>query len=156
FSKIIPDGLLTAGSHVQYFFRKSLITPHTGITFAMAPDTGVITPQLDEGNTDQHRWSTFAILPDRWKDSAFSGPGNACMLYIDWNDRRGNEGRFVSVMDSIGGTQAKKFSAHNGWHAKPTDDITDPAVVPTVSTYLNSQPGGTWDMFQVKASESLT
>jgi hypothetical protein len=39
------------------------------------------------------------------------------MLYVDWNDRRGNEGRFVSVLDSIGGSSAAVRGAHNGWHA---------------------------------------
>jgi hypothetical protein len=82
------------------------------------------------------------------------------MLYIDLNDRRGNEGRFVGVMDTIGGTASAKYGAHNGWHAAGTFDITTydartNAGGATVAN-KNSQPGTTWDMYGVKASESLT
>jgi hypothetical protein len=52
FTKIIPDGLLTPGSHVQYFYRKShSIDPF--LNFAMTPDTNFITPQSREG-LDRH------------------------------------------------------------------------------------------------------
>jgi hypothetical protein len=125
----------------------------------MAPDTNKITPQTFEGSTDQHRFEHFAVLPDRWKNGAFGGNGAACMLYVDLNDRRGNEGRFVGVMDSIGGTSAAKWGAHNGWHAPGTTNLTTwtYASDPTVAvSNKNSQPGTTWDMYQVKASESLT
>ena len=158
FTKIIPDGLLTPGSHVQYFYRKShAIDPL--VRFAMCPDTNLITPQSGEGSTDQHRWQQFAVLPDRWKNVAFGGSGAACMLYIDLNDRRGNEGRFVAVMDSIGGTAAVKRGAHNGWTAPGTTAIAGLSVLtdPTIAvSNKNSQPGTTWDMYGVKASESLT
>jgi hypothetical protein len=81
------------------------------------------------------------------------------MLYVDLNDRRGNEGRFVAVMDSIGATAAAKWGAHNGWHAAGTFDITtyNAATNPGGATVSNknSQPGTTWDMYGVKASESL-
>ena len=158
FSKIIPDGLLTPGSHVQYFFRKShAIDPF--VRFAMVPDTNFITPQNGESSTDQHRWQQFSVLPDRWKASAFGGEGRACMLYIDLNDRRGNEGRFVSTMDSIGATAAAKRGSHNGWTAPGTTVITglDVRTDPTVRvSNKNSQPGSTWDMYGVKASESIT
>ncbi len=154
FTKIIPDGLLTPGSHVQYFYRYSNIA--TPGTFAIVPDTAAIWPQASEGSTDAHRWQQFGVLPDRWKDASFGGQGMACMLYVDNNDRRGNERVFVSVMDSIGGTASAKYGAHNGWHAAGTDDITDPLVVPSVSTQRNSQPGTIWDMYGVKAAESLT
>jgi hypothetical protein len=159
FSKIIPDGLLTPGSHVQYFYRKS----HSAdpfLNYAMCPDTNFITPQSREGSTDQHRWQQFSVLPDRWKNAVFGGLGMACMLYVDWNDRRGNEGRFVATMDSICGTAASKFGAHNGWHAAGTFDITTydartNSGGASVSN-KNSQPGTTWDMYGVKAAESLT
>jgi hypothetical protein len=153
FSKIIPDGLLTPGSHVQYFYRKShAVDPN--LRYTMCPDTNVITPQPREGSTDQHRWQQFGVLPDRWKNNAFGGAGMACMLYVDWNDRRGNEGRFVATMDSIGGTAAAKYGAHNGWHAPGNVNI----VVPNMGIFVsnkNSQPGTTWDMYGVKAAESL-
>src|SRR5262245_3229314 len=158
FTKIIPDGLLTPGSHVQYFFRKShSIDPL--LNSAMMPDTNFITPQGREGSTDQHRWQQFAVLPDRWKFSGYGGAGSACMLYVDLNDRRGNEGRFVGVLDSLGGTAASKRGAHNGWFAPGTTDINNLDVRTNMSVAVsnkNSQPGTTWDMYQVKASESLT
>ena len=157
-SKIIPDGLLTPGSHVQYFFRKShAIDPL--VRYAMVPDTNFITPQNGEGNSDQHRWQQFSVLPDRWKASTFGGAGAACMLYIDLNDRRGNEGRFVSTMDSIGATAAAKRGSHNGWSAPGTTLIAGLNVSTNMSVAVsdkNAQPGSTWDMYGVKASESLT
>jgi hypothetical protein len=154
FTKIIPDGLLTPGSHVQYFYRKGhSIDPFLG--HAMCPDTNLITPQSREGSTDQHRWQQFSVLPDRWKNGAFGGAGMACMLYVDQNDRRGNEGRFVGVMDSLAHTSQAKWGAHNGWHAAGTDDIVNNPSVAFVHG-KNSQPGTTWDMYGVKASESLT
>jgi len=158
FTKIIPDGLLTPGSHVQYFYRKSP-AGNPLLVFAMCPDTNGITPQSREGSTDQHRWQEFSVLPDRWKNGAFSGQGAACMLYIDLNDRRGNEGRFVATMDSIGATQTAKYGAHNGWHAPGTTNIVNLDVRTNMSVAVsnqNSQPGTTWDMYGVKASESLT
>ncbi|MFM7231271.1 MAG: FlgD immunoglobulin-like domain containing protein [bacterium] len=157
-SKIIPDGLLTPGSHVQYFFRKShAIDPL--VRFSMVPDTNFITPQNGEGNSDQHRWQQFSVLPDRWKASAFGGAGAACMLYIDLNDRRGNEGRFVSTMDSLGATAAAKRGSHNGWTAPGTTLISNLDVRTDLTVAVsnkNAQPGSTWDMYGVKASESLT
>jgi hypothetical protein len=158
FTKIIPDGLLTPGSHVQYFYRKSHAVD-LFLEYAMCPDTNLITPQSREGSTDQHRWQEFSVLPDRWKNVAFGGQGSACMLYVDLNDRRGNEGRFVGVMDSVGGTAAAKWGAHNGWHAPGTTKITNLDVRTNMSVAVsnqNSQPGTTWDMYGVKASESLT
>jgi len=155
FTKIIPDGILTPGSHVQYFYRKShSIDPL--LNFAMTPDTTIIDNQSREGSRDQHRWQQFSVLPDRWKNGAFGGAGAACMLYIDLNDRRGNEGRFVGVMDSIGATASAKFGAHNGWHAAGTDDITTVPAPSSTFRHINSQPGTTWDMYGVKAAESLT
>jgi hypothetical protein len=163
FSPIIPDGLLTPGAHVQYFYRKSHAAD-PNLNFSMMPDTNVITPQNREGpSTDQHRWQQFAVLPDRWKNNAFGGAGSACMLYIDLNDRRGNEGRFVATMDSVAATATAKHGAHNGWYAAGTTDITSAGGFDartdgtgTVVANKNSQPGTTWDMYQVKASESLT
>ena len=158
FTKIIPDGLLTPGSHVAYFYRKSHAIDRF-VRFAMCPDTNFITPQNSEGSSDQHRWQQFAVLPDRWKNSAFGGAGAACMLYLDLNDRRGNEGRFVSTMDSIGATQAVKRGSHNGWTAPGTTNISSLDVRTNMSVAVsnkNSQPGTTWDMYGVKACESLS
>jgi hypothetical protein len=158
FTKIIPDGLLTPGSHVQYFYRKShALDPF--LSYAMVPDTNLITPQSREGSTDMHRWQQFSVLPDRWKSNAFGGVGSACLLYVDLNDRRGNEGVFVSVADTLCMTSAAKRGAHNGWQAtgtvlSPGFDVRTNMSVAVSSK--NSQPGTTWDMYGVKASESLT
>jgi len=100
------------------------------------------------------------VLPDLWKTGANCGLGGVSMLYVDWNDRRGNERVWVSVADSIGATSAAKSGAHNGWSApgsvKPLPgglvDINDPKY----HVNKNGQPGTTWDMYGVKASESLT
>ncbi len=148
YSKIIPDGLLTPGSHVQYVFRKQDQALTSGVF--LVPDTNTVSPQNGEGpSSDGHRWQQFSVLPDRWK--AYQG-GMACMLYVDNNDRRGNEKVWVSVMDSTGGTASNKWGAHNGWHAAGDAAVNDP--VGFVSN--NQQPGTTWDMYGVKASESLT
>ena len=108
-TKIIPDGLLTPGAHVQYFIRRQdFVNPTTA--FAMAPDTNLVSPQTLEGSTDGHRWQQFGVLPDRWKDSAFGVPGavgqGARFLFVDNNDRRGNERVWKAIADSIGSTAA--------------------------------------------------
>ncbi|MEQ1831562.1 MAG: FlgD immunoglobulin-like domain containing protein [Candidatus Eisenbacteria bacterium] len=159
FTKIIPDGLLTPGSHVQYFYRKShAIDPF--LRYAMCPDTNFITPQVNEGpNTDMHRWQQFSVLPDRWKNNVFGGAGMACMLYVDLADRRGNEGAFVGVLDSVCATAAAKHGAHNGWFSSGTVNLNGLDVRTNMSvavSNLNSQPGTTWDLYGVKAAESLT
>jgi len=155
YTKIIPDGLLTPGSHVQYFFRKQ--RADNSLSFVMNPDTTNISPQLSEGNFDGHRWQQFGVLPDRWKGTEFGGPGMACMLYVDNNDRRGDERVWVSVMDSTGGTAPSKFGSHNGWHATGAGfglyNQTNPGVA-AAFVNKNQQPGTVWDMYGVKASES--
>ena len=160
-TKIIPDGLLTAGAHVQYFFRKShAVDPLLSI--AMCPDTNLIFPQNGEGSSDGHRWQQFGVLPDRWKDPSFGGAGMACLLFVDNNDRRGNERVWVSVMDSIGGTSLADAGNHNGWARLPASTIisgipiSDPSIAPGVVSNKNKHAGTTWDMYGVKASESLT
>ncbi len=154
-TKIIPDGLLTPGAHVQYFVRRQDLENPTSV-FAMMPDTTLVSPQNNEGpNTDGHRWQQFSVLPDRWKDSAFGqgGVGMACMLFVDNDDRRGNERVWKAVSDSIGATQASDVGSADGYGNVPADgDINDPAYF----LNKNKQPGTLWDMYGVKASESLT
>ena len=145
YTKILPDGQFTPGTHVEYFVRRD----DTG---DMCPDTTTVFPQPSEGSTDAHRWQEFSVLPDAWKKGAYGGLGQACMLYIDLNDRRGNERVWVSIADSIGATAASKHGAHNGWYAAGGQNVND-ASARVVNQ--NSQPGTTWDMFGSKASESL-
>jgi len=80
------------------------------------------------------------------------------MLYIDWEDRRGDELVWVGVADSIGATDPARYGAHNGWHARGDQDITVAiATDPTIAVYKHGgQPGSIWDMFGIKASESST
>jgi len=155
-SKIMPDGQFTPGTHVQYFFRREDGAGSGGPCESgpcMVPDTNTVFPQAEESSTDAHRWQQFSVLPDAWKYHG-DGLGMACMLYVDLNDRRGNERVWVSIADSIGATATAKYGAHNGWHAPGTGT---PAVNLTSSFVrnLNEQPGTTWDMFGTKASESL-
>src|SRR5262249_48888820 len=125
YTKIIPDGQLTPGAEIQYFFRRSTIgdaiTTINGAPFQISarlgPDTNFVLPN-DAGpfaSLDGHRWMHASVLPDRWKDLAFGGSGMACMLVVDAADRRGDEFVWVSVADSIGLTAVGKRGAHNGW-----------------------------------------
>jgi hypothetical protein len=135
-TKIIPDGILTPGSHVEYFYVKKDLASGA---VAMCPDTGVVYPQQVEGSLDAHRWQQFSVLPDAWKFGAYGGLGKACLLYVDWNDRGGDEGVWVSVADSIGATAAARRGAHNGWSAPGEADVNDPAYF----VNRNEQPGTT-------------
>jgi len=63
------------------------------------------------------------------------------------------------VMDSIGGTQANKWGAHNGWHAAAgtrLNGLTNPNLQAQAFVYKNAQPGTLWDMYGVRATESLS
>ena len=148
-TKILPDGLFTPGTHVEYFFRRE----DGANPVAMVPDTSIVFPQANEGSTDGHRWQEFSVLPDVWKKAAYGGANLACLLYLDWSDRRGDERVWVSIADSLGATSVSKRGAHNGWHAAGGQDVNDPAAF----VYdKNESPGTTWDMYGIKASESLT
>jgi hypothetical protein len=156
FTKIIPDGLLTPGTHMQYFWRKQQVFGNGAIQ--TDPDTTQIRPQIPIGGAglDAERWSSFAVLPDNWKKAPW-GAGLACMLYADYADNRGDETVFISVMDSIGGTSSNKWGAHNGWHAVGGTDL-DNATNPNLSSAFvhgkNQQPGTVFDMYQFRGSES--
>ncbi len=150
-TKIIPDGLLTPGAHVEYFYRGSLAsTPAT--MRRMCPDTNVVWPQNGEGSFDAHRWQQFGVLPDRWKDGLFSPlSAPACALVVDLADRRGDETAWIGIADTIGATMSSRRGAHNGWGGVPSGvSLNTPAY------YVGShggQPGSTWDLYQVKAGE---
>jgi hypothetical protein len=156
-TKIIPDGLLTPGSHVQYFWRKSSQNDAT-LGYTMDPDTETITPQPNGGDFDGHRWQEFSVLPDRYKSATYRGAGDACLLYADYNDRRGEERTWISVMDSIGGTRSNKYGAHNGWHAAAgvsLNSISNPNLPAQAFVYgQNGSAGTLFDMYGVRSAES--
>jgi hypothetical protein len=88
------------------------------------------------------------------------------MLYVDNNDRRGDERAWISVADSIGMIDAGRRGAHNGWKAGYFDQYVQVAdgLFQPVNVALNNtiavrdnkgQAGRVFDMYQVKASESL-
>lgn len=164
YTKVFPDGLLTPGSSIQYFFRMSLLS--TPGSFAMIPDTNTVYPQFQSGpNFDGMRWENISILPDMWKSTTYGGLGNACLLVVDQQDRRGNERQWVGIADSIGATVAAKYGAHNGWHATGAYVASDLSqnyygeqncgTDPGIAVWKNGgQPGTTWDLYNVKSAES--
>lgn len=148
-TKIFPDGVFTPGTHIQYFFRREDLNTSQ---VDMMPDTNLVLQPGAGGDTDGKRWQTFAVLPDAWKKYAYLGSlGEACMLYVDWIDARGNERIWVSAADSIGATSSLKFGGHNGWHAAGGADVDDPAGF---VRNLNTQAGTTWDKYDFKAGEA--
>jgi len=166
YTKVFPDGLFTAGSHIQYFFRMSHISTPT--TYVMDPDTNRIFPQPigSATNFDRIRWEHISILPDKWKDAAYGGFGSACMLVVDYNSRRGDDGVWAGACDSIGATAASKYGS-NGWHATSaylasdgSHDYSNELNVgsdPTIAVWGNKgQAGTTWDLYKVHAAESST
>jgi hypothetical protein len=172
-TRIVPDGLLTAGSHVEYFFRAQNSGTAPGSPSGFVPDTAVVLQGPTEGSTDGHRWQEFSVLPNNWKKPTFFHPiarefghGPACLLVVDGNDRRGNERVWVSVADTIGATPVRYWGAHNGWHARGNGgNLDNPADnrrgkdggAGYVAEHLGQAgSGGAWDMYQMKASESLT
>ncbi len=158
-TKIIPDGLLTPGAHVEYFFRREDAGGPRQGTVAMCPDTNRVFPQRAEASFDGHRWQQFGVLPDRWKAIVYGGLGMATMLYVDLDDGGGNERLWVGAADSLAATRPERYGAHNGWHALGGGaDVNDPAMNRRgdgqpgfVSAHLG-QPGTTWDMYAVRGS----
>jgi len=57
-TKIIPDGMLTPGAHVEYFWRRA-VGGSTALAGIM-PDTNIVVPQTGEGSVDGHRWPRSA------------------------------------------------------------------------------------------------
>jgi hypothetical protein len=163
-TKIIPDGLLTPGAHVEYFWR--MAEGGSTALAAMMPDTNVVVPQNGEGNQDGHRWQEFSVLPDRWKEVGRTHPlglltgSPACMLVVDAQDGTfGDELAWVSAADTIGITSNQKWGAHNGWHAmgggrdiNVAANNVDRAGRPGFIAEHAGSPGTTWDLYQIKGA----
>jgi hypothetical protein len=147
-TKIFQDGIFTPGTHIEYFFRRQDLDDNQ---VDLMPDTNSVFPHNEEGtNTDGHRWREFNVLPDAWKFTLYGGLGQACMLYVDWDDANGDDRVWRSVADSIGATRAEKRGAGNGWSARGDMDVNDPSGF----VYKNEQAGTTWDIYNVGAAES--
>jgi hypothetical protein len=161
YTKIIPDGLLTPGSHVQYFFRRSSAS-NPLVSVSLMPDTNYIVPQYGEGkNLDGHRWQQFGVLPDRWKDNAFpyGGTGMATMLVVDMDDGSGEERALVAIADTIGLTQSSRWGAHNGWKAQRGQDIYDVNVGGNDENCVRAhvgQAGSKYDLYQIRGGQYLS
>jgi hypothetical protein len=151
-TQILPDGVFTPGTSIQYFLRRQEMRNNPSGAFYTTPDTNVVYPQAGETSLDGHRWQSFNVLPDRWKDPAYGGLAMACMLVVDGDDRRGDERVWVGIADSIGATRTAARGNHNGWVAPGGADLNNPAYF----VNKNAQPGTTWDLYNVKASEALT
>ena len=152
---ILPDGMFTPGTHVEYFFRREDLTGPTAGSVYLCPDTTTVFPQASEDNFDGHRWQEFSVLPDKWKDPAYGGAANACMLYVDWDDRRGDELIWTSVADSIGATSAGDRGNNNGWAAPGGAGLTGEVNNPAYFVNKNRSAGTIWDKYDVKAAESV-
>ena len=152
FTKIIPDGQLTPGSHVQYFYRRE---PGIQQLVDLLPDTSQV---FSGGQADGQRWYSFNVLPDRWKDPAFAqgGTGMACMLVVDFHDRSGDELLWVSAADSIGLTSAAKRGSHNGWTAAGGTNTPGTFDQATFRADNGGQAGSVWDLWNVRGSEGPT
>jgi hypothetical protein len=158
YTQILPDGLLTPGSHVEYFLRTSAVSsPLTPVS--MVPDTNRIVPQAGEGgNLDGHRWQQFGVLPDRWKDPAFGGLGMATMLVVDLADGSGEERAWIAIADSIGETTPSRWGAHNGWKAQGGQNIYDVDVGANDAICVRphlGQAGTLFDLYQVRGGGSM-
>ena len=149
-TKIIPDGQLTPGSHVQYFYRRE---PGLMQPVDIWPDT----TQIFDGLTvDGGRWFSFSVLPDNWKKSEYGGLGLLCMLVVDNYDRNGDEFYWVSAADSIGLTEQGKRGAHNGWYAAGGQNVAATFSQAELRRDNGGQPGTLWDLWNTKAGESGT
>jgi hypothetical protein len=148
--KILPDGLFTPGTHVQYFVRRSAAS-NPSVMQDMSPDTTTVALQTGMGGDfDQLRYDSFDVLPDMWKDTRFGGNGLACILYVDAGDRRGGEPAVVGALDSLG--YGNDNGADRGWKAVAgSSDVNDPAGFVPVNL---GAMGVAYDKFDIRAAES--
>ena len=166
-SKILPDGVLTPGAHVEYFWRKAEggSTAMTG----MMPDTNIVRPQLGERNNDGHRFAGFGALPDRWKQGGYTHPlgltpggaSPACMLVVNDQTTNGYDwAAWSGVADTIGASSNLKWGAEVGWHAKGggadvnvASNNVDRAGRPGFIAEHGGNPGTMWDGYQIIGAE---
>jgi len=146
FTKIIPDGQLTPGAHVQYFYRRQ---PGAVAAVEHRPDSNFVF----NAGADAARWYHFSVLPDRWKDPVFAAGGTAmaCLLVDDRADGTSAEFYWVSAADSIGLTASPKRGAHNGWRARGDQGVAlqgDIGGDDSIARRDNGGQAGTvWDLW---------
>jgi hypothetical protein len=149
--KILPDGIFTPGTHIQYFVRRSAAS-NPSVMLNMSPDTTTVTLQNGMGGYfDQLRYDHLDVLPDMWKDARFGGSGLACLLYVDAADRRGGEPAVVGALDSLG--YGSDNGAERGWKATSSDPSNPNNPAGFVPANLGAM-GTAYDKFDIRASES--
>jgi len=147
-TKILPDGLFTPGTHIEYFMRRSTIDQPQ--SYSLLFDTTTVFPQDATGNsdTDALRWSQVNVFPDMWKDGRFGGQGLACILLVNDDTRRGAIPAYRGAADSTG--FGKNNGAGVGWKG-PGTDPNNPAGF--VAKNLG-QSGLSLDLYEIRAAES--
>jgi hypothetical protein len=152
-TKILPDGIFTPGTHIEYFMRRS-DAPEGVAGVSVTPDTTVASQQAALGpHFDGQRFLEIGVFPDLWKDISNGGQGLACMLVVDAADRRGQEHTVIGTLDSLG--YGKNNGAGRGWWendpstSNPNPDDPDNWIFPNLG-----QKGLAFDWFDVQASES--
>ena len=166
-TKIIPDGLLTPGAHVEYFWRKA--EGGAAAMTGMMPDTNVVVPQLGERNNDGHRFAGFGALPDRWKQASYKHPlfppsyprSQACMLVVNDQTANGYDwAAWSGVADTIGASSMWKWGAEVGWHAKgggadinlAANNVDREGRQGFIAEH-GGNPGTIWDGYQIIGAE---
>jgi hypothetical protein len=152
-TKIIPDGLLTPGSHIEYFMRRS-DAPAGMANWRVTPDTtrADLQPALGP-HWDGQRFLEIGVLPDLWKDLRFGGNGLACMLVIDAMDRWGQEHTVLGALDSLGYGE-NKGAGRGWWEDDPSTSNPNPND-PDNWVFKNlGQKGLSFDWYDIQAAES--
>jgi hypothetical protein len=152
-TKILPDGIFTPGTHIEYIMRRS-DADNVLANASTTPDTNQASSQPALGpHFDGQRFLEIGVFPDMWKDERFGGDGLACMLVVDGGDRRGQEDTVIGALDSLG--YGKNNGAGRGWwEDEPSTSNPDPDD-PSNWVFPNlGQKGLAFDWFDIQASES--
>ncbi len=153
FTPVLPSGLFTPGTHIEYFVRRTLL--ENGAVVNLLFDTTEVFPHEPASSAgsdfDADRFQSVSILPDLWKSGRFGGAGLACMLIVDGQDRRGSERGYMGAADTLG--FGKNNGAKKGWKATGAS-YTNPNDPSGFVAANNGQAGLSFDLFETRASES--
>ena len=125
-TKIIPDGYLCPGAHVEYFLRRSTIENPSAATLLFDTTRVLAQGAGNDENDDAERWASFDVLPDLWKSTRFGGTGLACLLMVDGADGLGSDPAYRGAADSLG--FGRLDGAAQGWH------VVDPSATNAAGT----------------------